>query len=243
MIYLLTGENTDEAVLKLRGIRAAFARKNVAGPIAEIEGTETTDADVCAVIGAGSLFSKNRLIVFKRMGSASALVQQAITDHREALQRSGDVFVFWETDAKSELCVLLKKHATKSQTVDKKTGAETSSPRANVFLAVDRILEKPASSSAVSAEALRSIEAPDILHALFWKLKTVFLTAHGEEGTLKPFVARQARIAGRLFGNNAVKEIFFAGIVADAAARKDGKYAREHLERLIFSLEGRQGAI
>jgi len=243
MIYLLTGDNTDEAVLKLQGIRAAFVRKNKAGPIAEIEGTETTDVDVCATIGATSLFSKNRLIVFKRMGSAPALVQQAITDHREALQRSNDIFVFWETDTKSELCVLLKKHATKSQTVDKKIGVETNSPRANVFSAVDRVLERPAFSGMVSAEALQSIGVPDILHAFFWKLKTVFLVAQGEEQALKPFVVRQARMAGRLFGNSTIKEIFFEGIVADAAARKDAKYAREHLERLIFSLEGRQDVI
>ncbi len=180
MIYLLAGENVDDAVAKLRAIRAAFTRKNEHGPIAEIEGAEATDADMQAAIGGGSLFSKNRLVIFKRMGSASSSVQKMLDEYQDFFQKSNDVFVFWETDSKSELCTLLKKHATKSQAVDRKSETKTVLFRPNVFAAVDNILERSGFRFRESTNALRDIEVPDLFSVLFWKLRTIFLATHGE---------------------------------------------------------------
>jgi len=237
MLYLLAGENTDEAVSKLREIRAAFVRKNEHGPITEVEGTEAVDADVYATIGGGSLFSKNRLTIFKRMGLASASVQKVISAHCDFFETSNDIFVFWETDPKSELSVLLKKTATKSQAVDQKPEKETTMPRANIFAVVDGILEWPDSRLRASITALRDIDAPDLFSVFLWKLKTVFLAAHGEEKSLKPFVAQRARAVARTYGADAITALFLDGVMADAGTKKDAKNAREYFERFIFSAE------
>lgn len=109
-----------------------------------------------------------------------------------------------------------------------------------VFRVVDMLFQRSISVGITAlhdALARGAITPEDALRVLLWQIKTMAQVTRGEEGALKTFVVQKTKRLLSLFSSATVEQLWWEGILADSAMRRDKKNTCEHLERFIFSMK------
>jgi len=124
MIYFIFGANSYRAAKKLREFREAFFKKTSltgvpAGEflVEEFDG-ETEDLSAGSLnlaLEQGSLFVKNRLVLFKNVLRRTPELLEILKEKADILKKSKDILVFWERDPEAKVLAYFKKNSEKTQ--------------------------------------------------------------------------------------------------------------------------------
>ena len=110
----------------------------------------------------------------------------------------------------------------------------------NIFRVTDALLQRQLSAGMTTLHTalIRDTATPeDALRVLLWQIKTMVLVARGENKTLKNFVVQKTKRLLSSYSAAVAEQLWWGGILADSAMRRDKKNAREHLERFVFSIK------
>ncbi|KKS96518.1 hypothetical protein A3B05_02405 [Candidatus Giovannonibacteria bacterium RIFCSPLOWO2_01_FULL_43_160] len=121
MIYFLYGENSYQALRKIREFKSAFSKKSADFLIEEFDGEFSAPgpAEFHSVLGQINFFSKIRLVIFRNILESNPKIFEILKESGVFLKNSNDIFVFWEKDLTKhkEVLSFFKKFAEKTQEV------------------------------------------------------------------------------------------------------------------------------
>lgn len=119
MIYFLRGENSYAAIKKINEFKEAFRKKNESFLIEETDGEDgdVSEAAFYSALGQGNLFTNKRLVIFKNVFVENEGFLGIFEKNADALQRFGDIFVFWERKPSKETSSVFEKYSEKVQEV------------------------------------------------------------------------------------------------------------------------------
>lgn len=263
MIYLLFGENSYQALRKIREFKSAFSKKADSFLIEEFDGESAPLApeNFHATLGQANLFSETRLVIFRNVLGSSAKVFDILKTSGDFLKKSKDIFLFWEREPEKTALTFFKKYSEKIQ--------EVKPLEKN---ALDLWLQKKAQSSGIKlSKEEREVMIEEAGEGAEWTLENELekMALGGDvESVGKPSPAAPSPFAfiEKMFGPRALlalKEMslvgiepqrfiyaflwklkqkkmadaYFNGILAESKMRRDPKNSYEILERFIFSLK------
>ncbi|OGF63919.1 hypothetical protein A2661_02050 [Candidatus Giovannonibacteria bacterium RIFCSPHIGHO2_01_FULL_45_24] len=124
MIYFLFGPNSYQALRKINELKSVFYKKPANFLVEEFDGdAELSSEEFRAALGQSSLFSKTRLVIFKNVLESNERIFKILKENGDFLQKSRDIFVFWERETEKSALAFFKKYAERVQEV-KKLGAK-----------------------------------------------------------------------------------------------------------------------
>lgn len=126
MIYFLYGENSYQALRKIREFKKAFSKKAPDFLIAEFDGelSALEPAEFHSALSQSNLFAEVRLVIFKNVLGADGKFFKILEENGDFLKKSRDIFVFWErmlagehSQIEKTALTFFKKYSEKTQEV------------------------------------------------------------------------------------------------------------------------------
>ena len=264
MLYLIFGENSYQAIRKIRELKESFKLKGADFLLEEVDGEAegVSETMLQNLFLQANLFGRARFIILKNILAAGPDLFKFINKHGDSLRDPKDIFLFWEKDLKPKTkeYEFFEKYAAKIQETKTLSGEELArwlTKRASEF-GVKLTAEEKETMLAESGESGE--------WALENTLKKLALGG-GVESVGKPSSATPSPFVfvERMFGPRALlalKEMtlagidpsrfiyallwkikqkkmtdaYFRGIQTESQMRRDPKNSEEILERFIFFL-------
>ena len=214
MLYLLFGENSLEAVKKIREIKKAFFKKNPNFLFEEVDADEGSLLDLEMFLNNQSLFFQKRLLVFKNFISKIQNPKKFFLTHGDFLKNSKDIFLFWEKSfEEDEVFEILKKISEKTQEV-KPEKTVVVQKNNEIFQFVDKIFSSSGTKSLLHLENAKNhgVDGRSLVNIIFWKIKKMQKKERRE------------------------MDIAHKAVIADLNLKMDGKNEQEHLSRLVIGV-------
>lgn len=102
MLYLIFGENSYQAIRKIRELKESFKLKGADFLLEEVDGEaeDVSEARLQSLFWQANLFEKARFIILKNILAASPDLFKLINKCGDLLRDSKDIFLFWEKGLK-----------------------------------------------------------------------------------------------------------------------------------------------
>ena len=217
MLYLIFGQNSFEAIKKIKEIKAKFLKKNPHFLLEELDGDNFKEfINPSEFMENKNLFSDVCLFVFKNILSKILEPEKFLKKYSDFLKNSKDVFLFWERELKKddEIFELFKENATKIQEIKSVNLTKKELYVASPFGFVDKIFSSFHSESLLSIKraGVAGIDTRSLINVIFWKIKKM---PHKDKHAL---------------------DIAYKAIITDLNLKIDSKNEEDHLARLALSI-------